>query len=72
MPLPVLIPNDACPSPCLSQIMHAPPRAYPELCMPRWRVRGVVVQALEKALLAFHTSKMADINKVVKELWQKT
>lgn len=30
------------------------------------------VQALEKALLAFHTSKMADINKIVKELWQKT
>jgi DNA repair protein RAD50 len=31
-----------------------------------------VRQALEKALLAFHTSKMADINKIVKELWQKT
>lgn len=30
------------------------------------------VQALEKALLAFHTNKMAEINKVVKELWQKT
>lgn len=30
------------------------------------------MQALEKALLAFHTSKMADINKIVKELWQKT
>lgn len=29
-------------------------------------------KALEKALLAFHTSKMADINKIVKELWQKT
>ncbi len=29
-------------------------------------------QALEKALLAFHTAKMADINKIVKELWQKT
>lgn len=29
-------------------------------------------QALEKALLSFHTSKMADINKIVKELWQKT
>lgn len=30
------------------------------------------VQATEKALLAFHTNKMADINKYVKELWQKT
>ena len=30
------------------------------------------LQALEKALLAFHTSKMSDINKIVKELWQKT
>ena len=29
-------------------------------------------QALEKALLSFHTSKMADINTIVKELWQKT
>ncbi|GBF92537.1 DNA repair protein [Raphidocelis subcapitata] len=29
-------------------------------------------RALEKALLAFHTTKMADINKTVKELWQKT
>ncbi|KAK9807149.1 hypothetical protein WJX73_000402 [Symbiochloris irregularis] len=29
-------------------------------------------KALEKALLAFHTSKMEDINKIVKELWQKT
>lgn len=29
-------------------------------------------QALEKALLVFHTNKMAEINKVVKELWQKT
>ena len=29
-------------------------------------------QALEKALLSFHTNKMADINKIVKELWQKT
>ena len=32
----------------------------------------VIPQALEKALLAFHTSKMADINKIIKELWQKT
>ena len=30
------------------------------------------IQALEKALLAFHTAKMADINKIIKELWQKT
>lgn len=30
------------------------------------------LQALEKALLAFHTAKMADINKIIKELWQKT
>ena len=30
------------------------------------------VQALEKALLAYHTTKMHDINKVIKELWQKT
>jgi DNA repair protein RAD50 len=30
------------------------------------------MQALEKALLSFHTSKMADINAIVKELWQKT
>lgn len=29
-------------------------------------------RALEKALLAFHTSKMDDINKTIKELWQKT
>ncbi len=31
-----------------------------------------VSQALEKALLVFHTTKMADINKIIKELWQKT
>ena len=31
-----------------------------------------VVKALEKALLAFHTTKMSDINKIIKELWQKT
>ena len=30
------------------------------------------IQALEKALLAYHTTKMADINKFVKELWQRT
>jgi hypothetical protein len=29
-------------------------------------------QALEKALLQFHNTKMADINKIIKELWQKT
>ena len=29
-------------------------------------------KALEKALLAFHTSKMSDINTIIKELWQKT
>lgn len=29
-------------------------------------------KALEKALLAFHTAKMSDINKTIKELWQKT
>ncbi|KAK9866483.1 hypothetical protein WJX84_001219 [Apatococcus fuscideae] len=29
-------------------------------------------KALEKALLTFHTNKMADINKTIKELWQKT
>ncbi|KAG2442375.1 hypothetical protein HXX76_002461 [Chlamydomonas incerta] len=29
-------------------------------------------KALEKALLVFHTSKMADINKIIKEMWQKT
>jgi hypothetical protein len=29
-------------------------------------------KALEKALLHFHTTKMADINKLIKELWQKT
>ena len=28
--------------------------------------------ALDRALMAFHASKMADINKVVKELWQRT
>lgn len=28
--------------------------------------------ALDKALMAFHAAKMAEINKVVKELWQKT
>lgn len=31
-----------------------------------------LAQALEKALLAFHTTKMTDINKTIKELWQKT
>ena len=30
------------------------------------------MQALEKALLHFHSTKMADINKIIKELWQKT
>lgn len=29
-------------------------------------------RALEKALLAFHTAKMGDINKIVRELWQRT
>lgn len=29
-------------------------------------------RALEKALLEFHSSKMDDINKTIKELWQKT
>ncbi|KAL3148389.1 DNA repair protein rad50 [Trebouxia sp. C0009 RCD-2024] len=29
-------------------------------------------KALEKALLTFHTTKMSDINKIIKELWQKT
>ncbi len=29
-------------------------------------------KALEKALLDFHSSKMDDINKTIKELWQKT
>jgi len=29
-------------------------------------------KALEKALLAFHTTKMTDINQTIKELWQKT
>eukprot|EP00882_Tetradesmus_deserticola_P030122 GHRQ01033797.1.p1 GENE.GHRQ01033797.1~~GHRQ01033797.1.p1 ORF type:complete len:728 (+),score=351.39 GHRQ01033797.1:103-2286(+) len=29
-------------------------------------------KALERALLAFHTGKMSDINKIVKEMWQKT
>mmetsp|Transcript_10117 Transcript_10117/g.29059 ORF Transcript_10117/g.29059 Transcript_10117/m.29059 type:complete len:1316 (-) Transcript_10117:363-4310(-) len=29
-------------------------------------------KALEKALQTYHTNKMADINKIVKELWQKT
>ncbi len=33
---------------------------------------GCLWQALEKALLAFHTTKMSDINKIIKELWQKT
>ena len=28
--------------------------------------------ALDKALMTFHSAKMAEINKVVKELWQKT
>ena len=28
--------------------------------------------ALDKALMAFHAAKMAEINKVIKELWQKT
>lgn len=28
--------------------------------------------ALDKALMAFHASKMAEINKVIRELWQKT
>lgn len=29
-------------------------------------------KALERALLQFHTTKMAEINKIIKELWQKT
>lgn len=29
-------------------------------------------KALERTLLSFHASKMADINKTIKELWQKT
>lgn len=29
-------------------------------------------KALEKALLMYHTGKMSDINKIIKELWQKT
>lgn len=29
-------------------------------------------KALERAILSYHTTKMADINKTVKELWQKT
>ncbi|KAG2487944.1 hypothetical protein HYH03_013523 [Edaphochlamys debaryana] len=29
-------------------------------------------KALERALLAFHTAKMSDINRLIKELWQKT
>eukprot|EP00890_Picochlorum_soloecismus_P006767 jgi/Picsp_1/915/NSC_04400-R1_dna repair protein rad50 len=29
-------------------------------------------KALERALLSFHATKMADINKTIKELWQKT
>jgi DNA repair protein RAD50 len=29
-------------------------------------------KALENALLAFHTTKMSDINAIIKELWQKT
>lgn len=29
-------------------------------------------KALERALLSFHTTKMSDINKIIKELWQKT
>ena len=28
--------------------------------------------ALDRALMAFHGSKMSDINKVVRELWQRT
>ena len=29
-------------------------------------------KALERALLSFHTTKMSEINKIIKELWQKT
>lgn len=29
-------------------------------------------RTLERALLRFHTDKMAQINRIVKELWQKT
>ena len=29
-------------------------------------------KALERALLSFHATKMSDINKTIKELWQKT
>ena len=28
--------------------------------------------ALDRALMAFHASKMSDINRVVRELWQRT
>jgi len=30
------------------------------------------VQALERALLSFYTNQMAEINKVIKEVWQGT
>ena len=30
------------------------------------------MEAVEKALVAFHNKKMANINKTIKELWQKT
>eukprot|EP00959_Pyramimonas_sp_CCMP1952_P194326 4063558-Pyramimonas_sp.AAC.1 len=29
-------------------------------------------QALDKALMKFHNSKMEEINKIVQELWQQT
>lgn len=40
---------------------------------PRLRSASRFVgQALEKALLAFHSDRMAEINHRIKELWQKT
>jgi len=35
-------------------------------------LRSSFPQALERTLLSFHAAKMADINKTIKELWQKT
>ena len=48
--------------------IHCVPSFLEHMAVAGW----LLLQALEKALLSFHTTKMADINKIVRELWQKT
>jgi len=59
------------------QVEQSLARAQRDLAAPQFheidaKYRRYLIEALEKALLTFHTTKMADINKIIKELWQKT